>query len=711
MSASDQPVPFGSISELREAGDALLHAYHDEATAETERAEKVVQFVRRASATGALLDTPRDRREAQSLIDYWISNSYRTNQGDVPGREALSRVENQLRRFNEDLVKEAVKSGQAYIESIDGERVALTSNFPRWPWEWPAFRAKRIDIARRLLLRLVRLPETDGTAVSRPSRVDRLQSLDDTRAVDQCLRDLQSREIVMMIGVGPDAIVSLKYESLITDWPWLADLIEERMSYRRAAVRWAQTGRRSISFLDWFRQKKFRKNGDLNELEQVYATETWNKTVRTAGPTAIYLLAYFICVAVFFFLFAQPLYQLLFVTQDDITLKYSAIVGPTQSRSVASDIRWLADYDQDQELKFAGATLADLDLSKLLAPAANLTLATLNHVNLEGARLQAASFQKARLNSVDFTDAKLNKVGFDGATIKNTMFVKAKLDRAVFDGATFCDGVDFSNADVRNASFKSMTFAGKEPPTFRGFAWWLVDGWTFDQRAMLGKKQMENDPFQRDLAGRVRLDLVPTLREDLENADRNLAQYKDNKNQAIWLGDRSWTLAIYGADSPDTQTGETPANSLDGATAALAAIALVKGETDPENIHIDAAAKDSLGYVLLQRGSRATGAARGSHLQSAVQALEQAVGLSNEGGIYFRYAAALDAVGRGDDATKSLRIALVDRSYTPTHELYLLDKLFSPSFRKQIQLLLSPPPAAGGKSSAIIAGSQKDPCQ
>ncbi|HMN26678.1 MAG TPA: hypothetical protein PKE45_00885, partial [Caldilineaceae bacterium] len=50
-----------------ETGDQVSAAFQSE----------VAQFIVRAQATGALLDTSHDRRAAQSILDYWANVLYR----------------------------------------------------------------------------------------------------------------------------------------------------------------------------------------------------------------------------------------------------------------------------------------------------------------------------------------------------------------------------------------------------------------------------------------------------------------------------------------------------------------------------------------------------------------------------------------------------------------------------------------------------------
>jgi uncharacterized protein YjbI with pentapeptide repeats len=714
----DQWPAFASMEELRDASDALLERHQESSPSEDQRARRVWEFVRRASATGAQLDSASDRREAQSLIDYWISNSYSLGHSDAADAErpTLSRIGNQLARFKREFARTAAAAGDAYIERIKAIRPTrlldwLSLIFAR------IFGGTRLDIIKRLLLRLVRLPESEGQASSAPSRMERLQELDDKEVVGKCVRDLQEIDILTVSGEGTEAVVALKYESLITEWKWFRDLIDQRMLFRQAAVRWARSDPRLFSLREWLRVRKFRKYGSLNEIEQVYASETADTAIRKIMTASSFFIVYGVSILVVFalssLLSVTQFYKDIFVTDRRVQIALKAIRGEHQSPNVSGNLRWLAA--NNVKLEIPGVRLKSLDLANIVAPGSNFNTAALDDVQFVKANLEAASFRYAHLDSVTFDHARLTTAGFDGAIIKKTSFADAMLVRATFDGAKFCDGVDFSNADVRSASFKSLILAGNELPNFSGVAWWLIDGWSFEQRAELGKKQTDNDlfSFQRGLNDRVRLDRIPALKAALDQAEQNLATYKDTRNQALWLADKAWTLAIYGVDSPKTEPGglgdETA--DLDGVAAASKVIDLIKETPGPGSQRIQAAALDTLGYIRLQRAVHTSANARTSLLEHARGAFEEAIRLSDDGGIFYRYAVALDALGRSDEALKDLEFAVRERSYTPTHEQFLLKQLFSRAFYDKMQQLLGPAPSGKSMPRSPQADSQLNLCK
>jgi hypothetical protein len=74
---------FPSLTDMQASHDDLLdrrEALPEESAAATSFWGEVTDFVRRGQATGAFLDASRDRRAAQSLLDYWANALYRAGQ-------------------------------------------------------------------------------------------------------------------------------------------------------------------------------------------------------------------------------------------------------------------------------------------------------------------------------------------------------------------------------------------------------------------------------------------------------------------------------------------------------------------------------------------------------------------------------------------------------------------------------------------------------
>ena len=83
MIETGAPVLFPSLIDLQDAHDALLQdrdSFADAESAPPDFWAQVSDFVARAQASGALFDLTRDRRAAQSILDYWANALYRGGQ-------------------------------------------------------------------------------------------------------------------------------------------------------------------------------------------------------------------------------------------------------------------------------------------------------------------------------------------------------------------------------------------------------------------------------------------------------------------------------------------------------------------------------------------------------------------------------------------------------------------------------------------------------
>src|SRR5437763_9556797 len=154
MLAAVAPAPtdaFRSLDELRRRHDELA-ASVGEAESIAGHEEPVEAFVRRAVATGAVLDAADDRRAAQALVNFWASlldrrGSENEADGVQPPSHRTKSSELLLKPFAADALDAVV------IQPAD-----------RWLGEHKTDQ----ELAKRILLRLVRLPEK-GDFEMRPS--------------------------------------------------------------------------------------------------------------------------------------------------------------------------------------------------------------------------------------------------------------------------------------------------------------------------------------------------------------------------------------------------------------------------------------------------------------------------------------------------------------------------------------------------------------
>lgn len=712
--------PFRSLYELCRANDELLKSQSGATpnaplNARSASAAAISDFIDRATATGSVLDAPGDRRTAQGLIDYWVATSYSLPR-DRSAEQSKSRKANVLlREFDPQVIIPVIQQGMAYVADLKKDQERLTGrNLKELAGRLFHFEQTDQETMRRVLLRLVRLPDKTGACVSSSASREKLTSLGDPEQVNRIIDALEKAGILNVAPGDAGDVVALRYDALVSEWPWLRELIDERMAYRQSALNWASTGRREGRLLTWWRIKKFREFGNLDELEQGYVNASGNFTSwRVAVVGSLFLYSVSVVAAVYNFSDVTNFYKYLFVSNKKVEETTDSIVqritdGKASPEAIAEDIRWLGR--NGKTINITGVKLKDMDLHELFAPGSNFGTVDFKKVKFNSAILIGSSFRKSIMDEVEFQGAILQKVGFDSATISNTNFSNADLVRASFDGAQICTGVDFSNADVRQTSVKGITFTPELIEKFSGTAWWLMDGLSMDE---IGKF---NGAFlQSDLKGRADL---PGFKKDFEEAQKKLASFKDDFNQALWLNDKAWTLAIYGVDSPG--------GDMDGAVLAEASIKKLAGlidagKTDQDYKRIKATVTDTLAYILMQRATKVDAkrevAVKDENLKSAIDLLSKdSINLIDDGGILFRYAVAIAAVGRTADAVGYLTKLQQDKSYVPTHELYLVHNLIKasdPEFQRKLRDLIgtqplpTKPQASNGSQQSNIETS---PC-
>jgi uncharacterized protein YjbI with pentapeptide repeats len=714
------PKPFRSLYELRGANDVLLKSQSDATpnapqNARSLSAAPISDFIDRAAATGSVLDAPADRRAAQGLIDYWVASSYSLPRDRSIEQSKSRRANVLLREFESETIIPAVRQGTAYVEELENNQE------DRGLWSLRGlihrffhFEQSDQDTVRRIMLRLIRLSDRTGACVSSPASREQLTALGDTQQVNRIIDALERADILNVAPADTGDVVALRYDALISEWPWLKELIDERMTYRERALNWALTGRREGRLLTWWRIKKFREFGNLDELEQGYVNASGNfASWRVAVIGGLFFYSVTVMAGLYYFSDVTTFYRYLFVSTKKVDQTTDSIIqritnGNGSPEAIAEDIRWLGR--NGKTIDIPSVKLRDMDLQELFAPGANFGSANLENVKFNSAVLIGSSFRKSTIDQVEFQHAVLQKVGFDSATISKANFSNANLVRASFDGAQICAGADFSNADVRQTSVRGITFTPELIQKFSGTAWWLMNGLSMDEIYKFNDTFLKDDP-----KGRAEL---PGFRKDFDEAQKKLVSLKDEYNQASWMNEKAWTLAIYGADSPG--------GDMDGVTLAEESIKKLDGLIDAGNTSQDyrkvkATVTDTLAYVLMQRAAKVDVkreiAAKDENLKRAIDLLSKdSINLIDDGGIFFRYAVALAAVGRTADAVGYLTKLQQDRTYVPTHELYLLNNLIKssdPEFQKKLRDLIGSQPLPAkpqGPNSSQQSNIEISPC-
>jgi uncharacterized protein YjbI with pentapeptide repeats len=623
---------FPSIDALRRAHKQLFEILPKDRSASPADREKsatsIENFIARAIATGAVLDTLADRREAQGYIDYWVASAYTKPRfrGTVAAATATEkdltldsdRPDNQLEAFDPTVIDDAARQGTHFVEGLS---------------------EKHQDLARQILLRLIQIPHTGDNFSSAPANLDELHKFGNRNDVDHVLEGLKQAGVIDVRSGAEQAsendVVALRYLALARRWKWFADEIGQRLNLRDLALSWVGSGRSKGALLDRSLTRRFREYSNLTEWETEFINSSGkraNRIIRIAAAVTVLALVWLSGFGLFVYnsypnqaRFERVNHEI----RDDATLPAKKI----------DDIKWLAQY-------------------RLPINATRVKLNAEGLDGLQGIFAPGAIFSSSTLTAVKFHDAFLEGASFNGSVLVGTDFSQAALSRAWFDRAEFCEGVDFTAADLQNAYFRRAKF--ESMPVFAQTPWWLINGLRFDEIDLIARTY----PRVSDVAQ------YPKFKDRLDRVDRRIAQLKDPQPRASALNEKAWTLATLGIVSDQVAEG-----------AAKDALALLDELKQEGQVAEDRAQTgDTMAYILLQKPEKDT-ATQQQNLQKAVGLLETAA-KSDYGEVLFRYAIALNAVN--GDWANALEGALIRKQYEPTHELYLLNKYFTGNFKQRV---------------------------
>ncbi|BAM89493.1 hypothetical protein S58_35000 [Bradyrhizobium oligotrophicum S58] len=644
-----QQEPFVSLQQLQHESDVLIDSLPDaEALPDNamSQIEHIAQFIARATETGAVLDSPAERKSAQALIDFWSSKYYALS-GTSPSRRRVG-GRNSLRGFDSALIKQAVHDAEITLAS---------------------FSAPEREIARRILLRLVKRGPEDGGVTLAVVERKALATLDAPDRVAAVLDVLIQTGLVTQVDYGGSSRLTLRFDTLTREWPVLQDWIAQRQKFAARANFWQSNGRRAKDLApELLAKRALADYGDLDAVESDYVAaslgrgrrDRWARMALTAGLLACVVLA----------MAWWRSDRLQHLQNEQIALS----LPRTPNGALQAHLNDLAD--QNLPISLQNREVRDLDLAGLYSQRRPLAVgdfvnSTLHRVVFDRAVLSNSAFSQATLNGVNFVASDLSFARFDGAVITSSSFANAKLYRSLFDRARLSEA-DFSDTDLRSTSFWHVKLMGRSP-NFTGTAWWLAFGWSRKTIEQLAKD------YPREALRQAR-----TYQDDVA---RSLTAPPDEKpiDRAVRLNDLAWTYAIYGIDLDSAaKVGEEAAaiyESLRSEPTAAQSLSV-----DPYNNLLDTRA-----YIFLQQGK----------IDEAKAALEK---LSNRrletyGASLFKYAVArtVYALGRPDpekslltsQAMADLDRAIRELNYVPSHELYLLAGIMTDDFKEALQKKLA----------------------
>src|SRR5260370_41032185 len=110
----DESQPYASLAALQHASDRLIASLPDDERPVSESdseaiAGRIAQFINQATATGAVLDAPVDRKAAQALVDFWLAKSYAIPRETRPRQRPSARASALLKPFDSTTGASAIK--------------------------------------------------------------------------------------------------------------------------------------------------------------------------------------------------------------------------------------------------------------------------------------------------------------------------------------------------------------------------------------------------------------------------------------------------------------------------------------------------------------------------------------------------------------------------------------------------------------------------
>lgn len=346
--------------------------------------------------------------------------------------------------------------------------------------------------------------------------------------------------------------------------------------------------------------------------------------------------------------------------------------------------RLLPPYD------LSGITNLKVRFPELTLYSPNFADVSFKSVSVPGAQLAGALFAQSKFSRTgnaalnDFAGADLSWSQFRGATILDTSFKGAKLYRAVFDRALLCN-VDFSDANLRSASFWAVTMDPATKNSLKKTAWWQATGWSWAEI-----QEIAHTSDKEDEARVAHLRTSDSFRDDLGRGVEHLQDSASNTlGQALALSDIAWTRAVWGINAKYTKTAAAPAqgdassqpplaNSCatqgipsDARDAAERAVCIAKklNETGAKQEYSAWVARleDTLAYTLMQNGQMADALKVYDDMRNNDSSILE------QGEVQFRHAIA-EYFGGQDKATAvaDFKAAIRTKRYQPSHELQTL---------------------------------------
>jgi tetratricopeptide (TPR) repeat protein len=243
-----------------------------------ENRDRIAEFVRRAVATGKVLDAKDDRAAAQGLINFWVARlaaAARTaerkgTKEPEEGVEVPCFDDTLLFDFDPDTVRSAAAEADAWLQTlVEAER----------------------SLPRCLMLKLVRLRSDVTTFDPIPTVRAALYTLDTPENVDAAIAGLVAAGVVRVRpGETPEMDrVALRSPDLITEWKTFAGWLRERVQFREHVNKWDQARRQANQLFEGDHLREVRTYHDRNRLERQFTDRSrdrerrrneWNRVLK-----------------------------------------------------------------------------------------------------------------------------------------------------------------------------------------------------------------------------------------------------------------------------------------------------------------------------------------------------------------------------------------------------------------------------------------------
>jgi DNA/RNA endonuclease G (NUC1) len=260
MAPSDAATPeadvrFSSLAAMQAAHRELLRASKEKPS---DIRARVLRFLEQGRRTGTLLDTLEERGSAQSLLDYWTATLYSLPRGEGTPEAVPDAV----------LLEFDARALQSVAQSAEETLAALSP--------------KEQELARRLLLQLVRLAPDGGSFELVPLQRDALESLGKAEQVRGLVEQLQRARVVRVVpGEHPERTqVELLHPALTREWARLKTWLGQRARFREATANWEQHGRSAATLARGVWLEEALGYHDLNRLEQEFIQASQRGEVR-----------------------------------------------------------------------------------------------------------------------------------------------------------------------------------------------------------------------------------------------------------------------------------------------------------------------------------------------------------------------------------------------------------------------------------------------